>query len=172
MAYVGELGVGSSIYIENQDSQTVITVITASPGQQQQTSHSFSIGHWTTAPSLFQYLQDYIIQLETVQGSRILWVQSGQIRQMEIKPPQHTLKPIALQQMVHMPSPSFSPLPLTMNNMVRSGQPLQMRIGNMNLSMGTTATVTQTSSNNYCSQCGASVATADKFCANCGHRLA
>ncbi|MGR3278444.1 zinc ribbon domain-containing protein [Acaryochloris marina NIES-2412] len=175
MAYVGELGTGSTIYLENQDSQTIITAIAASPGQQQQTSHSFSTGHWTTSPELFRSLQGHIIRLETAQGNYVLLVQNHQIRLIEAMPPRHTLESIPLQQIVHPPTSPIPPMPplqpLTMGNMVMSMQPMQMRMGNMHLSMGTTATATQTTQNNFCSQCGTAVSAQDKFCANCGHRL-
>ncbi|WP_299487574.1 zinc ribbon domain-containing protein [Acaryochloris sp. IP29b_bin.137] len=175
MAYVGELGTGSTLYLESQDSQTIITIVATSPGQQQQASHSFSTGHWTTSPKLFRSLQGHIIQLETAQGSHLLLVQSHQIRPIETMPPRQTLESIPLQQIVQTPipsMPSMQPLqPLTMGNMVMSMQPMQMSMGKMHLSMGTAATVTQTPQNNFCSQCGAAVAAMDKFCANCGHRL-
>lgn len=172
MAYVGELGVGSTIYLENQDSQTIITAVAASPGQQQQTSHSFSTGHWTTSPELFRSLQGYIIRIETAQEAYVLLVQNHQIRPIEAMPPRHTLESVPLQQIVQTPTPSMPSLqPLTMGNMVMGMQPMQMQMGNMHLSMGTTTTVTQASQTNFCSQCGIAVAATDKFCANCGHRL-
>lgn len=175
MAYVGELGAGSTIYLENQDSQTIITAVSASPGQQQQTSHSFSTGHWTTSPELFRSLQGYIIQIETAQRNYVLLVQNYQIRQIEAMPPRHTLTSVPLQQIVQTPTPSIPSMPplqpLTMGNMVMSMQPMQMRMGSMHLSMGTSATVTQTTQTNFCSQCGTALTATDKFCANCGHRL-
>lgn len=175
MAYVGELGTGSTLYLENQDNQTIITTVIAAPGQQQQASHSFSTGHWTTSPELFRSLQGYIIRLETAQKNYVLLMQSHQTRQIEAMPPQHTLERIPLQQIVQTPTPSMPSMPplqpLTMGNMVMGMQPMQMHMGNMHLSMGTATTVTQTSQNNFCSQCGTAVAATDKFCANCGHRL-
>lgn len=175
MAYVGELGVGSTIYLENQDSQTIITAVAASPGQQQQMSHSFSTGHWTTSPELFRSLQGYIIRIETAQETYVLLVQNHQIRSIESMPPRHTLESVPLQQIMQTPTPSMPSMPplqpLTMGNMVMGMQPMQMHMGNMHLSMGTATTVTQASQTNFCSQCGMAVAATDKFCANCGHRL-
>lgn len=175
MAYMGELGAGSSIYIENQDNQTVVTAIASSPGQQQQTSHSFTTGRWSTSPELFHSPLGVVIKLGTTQGNYYLQVQSHRIAQVETMPPRHTLESIPLQQVVQPPIPPIPSMPsmppLEMGNRFMNLQPLQMRMGNMHMSMGTAATVTQTTHNNFCSQCGTAVTATDKFCANCGHRL-
>lgn len=177
MTYVGELGAGSSIYIENQNNQTVVTAVTSLPGQQQQTSHSLTTGRWTTSPELFRSPQGAVIKVETAQGNYYLQVQNHRIGQVEMMPPQHTLKPILLQQVVQAPKttiPPMSPMPsmppLEMGNTFMNMQPMQMRMGNMHMSVGTAST-TSHSSNKFCRQCGTAVEAADKFCANCGHRL-
>jgi len=181
MAYIGELGAGSSIYIENQDNQTIVTAVTSLPGQQQQTSHSLTTGHWTTSPELFRSPECAVIKVGTTQGNYYLQVQSHQISQVEMMPPQHTLKPIPLQQVVQAPKatiPPMSPMPamppLAMDNMFMNMQPMQMRMGNMHMSVGTASTTSHSSTHNrnkFCRQCGTAVEAADKFCANCGHRL-
>lgn len=172
MAYMGELGAGFSIYIENQDNQTIVTAIASSPGQQQQTSHSFTTGRWTTSPELFRSPQGAVIKLRAAQGNYYLQVQSHRIAQVETIPPRQTLESIPLQQVVQPPATPMPPMPpLEMDNMVMNLQPMQMRMGNMHMSMGTASTATHTTQKKFCSQCGTAAATTDKFCANCGHRL-
>ncbi|WP_299405743.1 zinc ribbon domain-containing protein [Acaryochloris sp. IP29b_bin.148] len=175
MAYMGELGAGSSIYIDNQNSQTIVTSIASSPGQQQQASHSFTTGHWTTSPELFRSPQGAIIKLGTAQGNYYLQVQGNRIVQTATIPPQQILESIPLQQVVQPPTTPIPPMPpmpsLEMDNLFMNVQPMQMRMGNMHMSVGTASTATYTTKGNFCSQCGAATAAADKFCANCGHRL-
>ena len=170
MAYIGELGAGVSIYIENQDGQTVVTAVAASPGQQQQTSHSFTTGSWTTSPELFRSVQGTVIKVRTARGDFYLQVLSQQIGQIEAPPPGQTLEPIPLQQVAQTPTTPIPPMP-PMPNMAMSMQPMQMRMGNMHMSMGTASAATSTTQHKFCSQCGTAIETADKFCANCGHSL-
>ncbi len=179
MAYIGELGAGSSIYIENQEHQTIVTAVTSLPGQQQQTSHSLTTGRWTTSPELFRSPQGAVIKVGTAQGNYYLQVQSHRIAQVETIPPQQMLEPIPLQQVVQAPTTTMPPMPsmppLEMGNMFMNMQPMQMHMGNMRMSVGTASTATYSSStsntNKFCRQCGTAVEATDKFCANCGHRL-
>jgi hypothetical protein len=75
--------------------------------------------------------------------------------------------------------------PMQMGNMQMNNQPMEMRLGNMQMRMGeigqpdssvrVTPPVPTTQPGQairkFCSQCGVAVAASDRFCASCGHQL-
>jgi hypothetical protein len=94
------------------------------------------------------------------------------------------------------PRPSMQPMqpmtpmqpmqPMTLGNMTMNTNPMEMRMGNMAMSMGQPAgKVPEThapaasapdssasgAKGKFCSQCGTPVQPSDRFCANCGHGL-
>jgi hypothetical protein len=176
MAYIGELGVGSSIYIDNQDHQTIVTTVASAPGQQQQMSHSLPTGRWTTSPELFHTPQGLVIKLETTQGDRYLHIQSHQVRLVTAEPSPQTLEVIPLQQVAQPPTLSVPPLPPPLHpqdlgTLFMSLPPLQMPLEHLPMGKGITSTATHSLFHHSCSQCGTTVTATDKFCAHCGHRL-
>jgi hypothetical protein len=51
-----------------------------------------------------------------------------------------------------------------------SMQPMEMRMGDMHMSLGTREKEGQ-SAKRFCTQCGAPAQSDDRFCASCGHAL-
>ena len=53
MTYICQLIPGTTFYIDNPEGETVITLVTAKPGQQQQKSSSrLQTGSWTIQPQI------------------------------------------------------------------------------------------------------------------------
>jgi hypothetical protein len=77
MAYLCELGNGQKIYLDNQGNQTVITSVSQSFGQQQQSSNQFTTGKWSSLPQIYQFPNGVIIKLITIQGEYSLQVQGS-----------------------------------------------------------------------------------------------
>ncbi len=179
MAYIHELGGGRRVYLGNQGTQTNVTIITTSPGQQQQSSCSFQTGSWTSPPEFSQSAMGGVIKITTAQGEHFIQVQGASIGMTS-----GTMSPGTFQQMQTASSSSFSSMPsmepmkpmepMKMGDMQMSLDPMEMRMGNMEMRMGSPAVSTNPSApttRRFCSQCGKPVKPGDRFCSNCGHQL-
>ena len=185
MAYVCELGTGQSVYLENQGAQTVVTLISSGPGQQQQASSSFTTGVWTAPPQVFQTPHGMVLKVISEQGERILQIQgtsvsvlgempsvtdSQQLTVQEVTSvPVSPLKPMEPMKMEPMKMEPMKPMNLKMGDMQMNMNPMSMQMGNMELRMGSGAP--EENPKSFCSQCGTSVKPEDRFCSNCGHQL-
>lgn len=174
-AYVGDLGSGQQIYVENLGEQTTVALNQSSAGQQQSQKHSFNTGQWHLPPMLSRTALGWVLQLEAEQGRFFVQLQTGQI-QVSTQPPASTsaevqpLRPVEQEATVRSVEPMqpMQPMqPLKMGNMEMQMNPMQMRMGNMELRMGDS----QKTDRHFCTQCGHAVAQGDRFCAQCGHRL-
>ncbi len=180
MAYVCELGTGQKVYLENQGTQTVVTTLSGSLGQQQQSSSSFTTGIWTLPPEMFQTPNGFVLKISTNQGEHYIQIQGNSMGVMSASPSLGSSQQMQVQQVANASSFSMSPLPpiqpmqpmqpMSMGDMQMSQNPMAMRMGNMAMSMGTPAQPTQ-SIKSFCSQCGAKVGASDRFCSSCGHQL-
>lgn len=178
MAYVCELASGTRIYLTNAEQQTIVTLASSGPGQQQQSSQSFQTGQWMDVPVAYQNASGVVIYLQTHQGDFYMQLQAGSISLMRTVPPVHTMESIPVYP-ASAPSgsmPSMEPMrpmqpmqPMRMGNMQMGMNPMEMRMGDMEMRMGKTAEPVD--DRRFCSQCGASVKVGDRFCASCGHQL-
>jgi hypothetical protein len=200
MAFLCELGSGHNIYLDNQGNQTIITSMIGSPGQQQQSSSSVGTGNWTAPPEMYRTPHGAILKITTAQGEHFIQVQGSSMssmtsapslsgsQQMQMNqvagtpgassiPAMEPMQPIAPMGSMQ-PLPSMQPMqPMKMGNMEMGGSPMEMRMGNMHLSMGSpsvepTVEPTQPKGRRFCSQCGAATQPDDRFCSSCGHKLA
>lgn len=195
MAYVCELSTGRTLYLDNANGQTTVSIASTAPGQQQQATSRFQTGTWTATPEVYLTRDGAVVKLQAEFGSHYIRVQGGSIgvseafslealEQMQMQQvagvPMATpgMQPMApmqpLQPMAPMqPMEPMPPLPpLTMGNMQMSMNPMEMRMGDMELRMGTPASPPpQSMAQRFCSQCGQAVKQEDRFCTNCGHRL-
>lgn len=172
MAYRWDLENHQSVYLDHQAGQTTVTVVVASPGQQQQSSSCFQTGDWTAPPQALQSPSGIVLQLHTAQG--IVWLQvQGQSVYLSQQPASLHAQPLPMQEVDVTPGmaplPPMQPMqPMQMGNMSMSLNPMEMRMGNMEMRMGTSVTPTTTK---FCRQCGASVQPDDRFCSKCGTQL-
>ena len=65
MTYTVNLNRNQQLMIVNQGTQTLITLISSSPGQQQSQSSSVNTGNWTTPPQLYKIASGFILQLNS-----------------------------------------------------------------------------------------------------------
>ncbi len=177
MAYRYTSETGQRILLDNQTTQTIVTVASSQPGQQQQASSSFQTGTWTAPPQAFQTPLGILIKIQTVQGEQHLQIQGGNI---QIGTPaingemSETVQPLAMQPVEPPDSiPEMQPMqpmqPMQMGNMSMSLNPMEMRMGNMELRMDSPKPTP--TAKKFCSQCGTSVKPNDRFCTSCGARL-
>ncbi|UZQ55036.1 zinc ribbon domain-containing protein [Trichothermofontia sichuanensis B231] len=195
MAYGCEIGPGRSVYLDNLGNQTVVTIASSGPGQQQQASNSFTTGVWTQPPQIFQAGEGVVIRISTAQGYQDIQIlgssmsmMSGNfshqgLQQLQVQPVQQPPS-AAMPSMPAMPPmqpmPPMPPMPPMQpmppgGGMQMSLHPMEMRMGNMEMRMGDRAIAAPSASTTvrrFCSQCGAAVQPGDRFCASCGHQLA
>ena len=185
MAYIGNLGAGQQVYIENQGTQTLITLTSQSNSQQQSQSSSFLTGNWTVPPTLFRTPAGFVLRIESSSGQRFVQIQANELSTLQMAPSLADANVISLEQVADTSTSSqqskqFTPLmepmkpmeplpPMKMGDMEMRMNPMEMRMGNMELRMGEKPQAQ--SGSRFCSQCGQSVKDSDRFCSSCGHRL-
>lgn len=199
MAYVCELGAGQRVYLENQGVQTVVTLISSSPGQQQQASSSFATGVWSSPPQVFQTPYGMMLKILSEQGEKTLQIQGSSVSVISGTPSMNNSEQLPVHEVTSLPvSPmpgievmkpmkpmsSMEPMtPMTMSPMepMKPLEPMNLKMGDMQMSMNPMEMrmgnmelrmgASAPNKQNFCSQCGASVKPEDRFCSSCGHQL-
>lgn len=187
VAYVGNLGSGQQVYVENQGTQTIINLISSSSGQQQSQSTSFQTGTWVKPPALFRNPAGFILQIEATEGFRCVRLQANAIGILSDTPSLSNAEVVPLQETAGIPGSSMQPMqpmqpmkplepmkpmePMRMGDMeMRLSPNMEMRMGNMQLRMGSPEEPTA-ATRRFCTQCGKAVSESDRFCSHCGHQL-
>lgn len=191
MAYVCSLGNNQQAYVDNVGTETMLTLSTSTPGQQQQSSNRLSTGAWTAPPQAFSIGSGVVIQLTTTQGPLYLRLQGSQIQLTPSYTMPDQATPLPLNSAPTMPGsttmPPMQPMqpmepmqPMQMGDMQMSMNPMEMRMGDMVMGMGqpakpapnqATGSSQQSGTQKFCTQCGAAVQIGDRFCGSCGHSL-
>lgn len=181
MAYTANLSANQQLYLENQGTQTLITLISSSPGQQQSQSSGLTTGKWTKAPTLFRKELSFILQIDTDRGQYFVQINASGINTLSTAPSFNNAETVPLQEIANSATRSqskieFEPMqpmqpmkPMEMGNMSMSMNPMSMRMGNMSMSIG--EELKSNSTQRFCTQCGHQVQQSDRFCGNCGHQL-
>ncbi|BBD53679.1 hypothetical protein NIES204_09540 [Planktothrix agardhii NIES-204] len=173
MAYVCELGTGQSVYLENQGAQTVVTLISSSPGQQQQASSSFTTGVWSSPPQVFQTPYGLVLKVISEQGERSLQIQGTSVSILGEMPSVTDSQQLTVQEVTRVSVSPLKPMePMKMEPM----KPMNLKMGDMQMNMNPMSMRMGSGSSeenpkSFCSQCGTSVKPEDRFCSNCGHQL-
>lgn len=169
MSYVCELGTGQTLYLDNQKTQTLVTLASGSIGQQQQASSGYRTGTWTTPPQVYRTSEGIVVKITTATGEYNLLIQGSSMSLTGEKLSVENSQQLQTKPVEKMPVRSMESMkpmqPLKMGNMEMNLNTMEMRMGDMELKMGSTKT------RNFCSQCGAKVKPNDRFCASCGHTL-
>lgn len=198
MGYLCELGAGQSVYLENLQHQTLVTIVSSSPGQQQQSSSGIQTGDWTAPPEVFRSTIGFVVKLCTAQGDRFVHIQGSRLSTLNEVPSLAEAQPLQVRQVAHPPTDSRSSMqplpplqpmapmqPMAMGNMQMDRDAMSMQMGNMHMSLNpierSKPHPSQTHASdvaeaadgqrNFCSQCGVAIKSSDRFCASCGHRL-
>ncbi|HEY9894337.1 MAG TPA: zinc ribbon domain-containing protein [Candidatus Sericytochromatia bacterium] len=196
MGYRCEWATGQSVYLENVDDQTRVTLTNSSPGQQQQSSNHVQTGHWTAPPEVWQVAIGLVVKLLTAQGEQFIYIQGNQVSRSQEAPSWGEAQPLpvrvdsmptsAMSPKPAMPSmPPMQPLPpMKMGDMQMDQTAMTMQMGKMRMEMnpikplsepspqtGAEKPPTSAVQRNFCSQCGSTLKPSDRFCAHCGHRL-
>lgn len=200
MSYLCELAEGQRIYLENQGDQTLVTLISNHPGQQQQSSSGFKTGVWSSPPQVFKTRDRIVLKLVSDQTENTLQIQGSNISVSNGTLSVNEAEQIPVHEVTSLPVsplPAMEPMtPMTpmklMEPMIpmkvnpseptKSLEPMNLQMGNMQMSMnpmemrmGNMEMRINSPSANAglsCTQCGASVKSEDRFCSSCGHVLA
>ena len=171
-AYTCELDKGQQIYIENQGSQTVITLTSGGSGQQQSQRNQFETGNWRVPPTVFQTRNGVVLRIEAEQSQRFIQVQANGMSSLDAAPTLSDADVLPLRK-VEMEEASTQSMPemqpMQPMQPMKPMQPMQMRMGNMEMQMGETPQMK--TAKNFCSQCGGKIMGGDRFCSQCGNRL-
>ena len=173
MAYVCELGTGQSVYLENQGAQTVVTLISSGPGQQQQASSSCTTGVWSSPPQVFQTPYGLVLKVISEQGERSLQIQGTSVSILGEMPSVTDSQQLTVQEVTRVSVSPLKPMePMKMEPM----KPMNLKMGDMQMNMNPMSMRMGSGSSeenpkSFCSQCGTSVKPEDRFCSNCGHQL-
>ena len=171
MAYTVNLGGNQQLTIIDRGNQTVITLFSTNPGQQQSQSTSFTTGNWHHPPQLYQVGTGFILQINgdrevfvSLQGNSIKAIASPSLDQAV------SVNLENIPDSTVASNSGFEPMqPLKMGNMSMTMNPMSMQMGNMSLTMGEGKTFPSTK--RFCSQCGQEAKKGDRFCSSCGHQL-
>lgn len=178
MPYVCEFAIGQRLYLDNQGPQTIITVASSQPGQQQQATSRLTTGVWIAPPEILQTPMGLLIKLITDQGEVAVQMQGSSFSMMNSVPSIAHAQTMQMQQVTGMPAerstPPMQPMqpmqPMKMGDMQMDPNSMQMRMGNLEMQMGSPSSP-PISARRFCSQCGGAVKPDDRFCSSCGHRL-
>lgn len=171
MALQGTLSEGRTLFIENNDDQTQITLQSGDTGQQQSQGSGFTTGPWRQAPVLYQAPQGTVLQVEGNERFYFL-IAASTVRSLLEAPALQECEPIPLRETAPTkllppipPLPPMAPMPP-----MKPMAPMEMKMGNMEMKMGA-AQENSDSQKRFCTQCGRQAQTDDKFCARCGQKL-
>lgn len=184
MAYVCELSAGRTLYLDNLEGRTIVTIASKSSGQQQQASSIFQTGDWVATPEVYLTSDGAVVKLQAVQGSHYIRVHGGsigvseafsldalqQMQMQQISGLKPSIPKAAQASEPMQPIPSMPPMqPMTMGEMQMNSNSMQMRMGNMEMQMGENASSQPI--RRFCTQCGSAIQASDRFCTSCGHQL-
>ncbi len=176
MAYTANLGSRQQIMIANQGNQTLITLLSTTPGQQQSQSSGFTTGNWNKPPHLYQTELGFILEINSDNRQHFILIQADTNSISTITAP--FLQNAILVNLQSIPDSNqnrleFEPMqpmqPMKMGNMSMSMNPMSMKMGNMSMSMDETKTPQPTK--RFCTQCGQEAKIGDRFCGSCGNKL-
>ncbi len=176
MAYTVNLNNSQQLTVINQGTQTLITLVSSNPGQQQSQSNSFTTGNWTTPPQLYKTGTGFILHLNGDRGKHFVLIQANSISTIATPALDNAVKvnlediPDATSSPNNMDFEPMQPMqPMKMGKMSMDINQMSMQMGDMSMTMG--GVKTSTSTKHFCSQCGQEAKTSDRFCSSCGHKL-
>jgi len=181
MTYAYDLENGQRLIVQNEGDDTVVALSSGDEGQQQSQSTAFNTGKWSRTPELFSTRGALILRFESKSGVEFIRVRGNQIQSMRSEPDLENAERRKLKKseenVVMKPMEPMKPMkpmepmkPMAPMKPMGSMRPMEMRMGDMNMSMGTRETAREPAKR-FCTQCGKPAQDDDRFCASCGHAL-
>jgi ribosomal protein L37E len=173
MTYAYDLENGQRLIVQNEGDDTVVALSSDDEGQQQSQSTSFNTGKWSKTPELFFTRGALILRLESKSGAEFIRVRGNQIQSMRSEPDLENAEKRKLKKSDEdvVMKPMEPMKPMAPMKPMGSMRPMEMRMGDMQMSMGTREKAAEPAKR-FCTQCGKPVQDDDRYCASCGHALA
>ncbi len=167
---------GTRITLENDGEQTLVHLSSTSPGQQQSQGTGFRTGEWSGEPALYRRGAEFIVRLETASGVQGIHIHGHEIRHSSSAPDVHgadrqTLAPADEESRPAKMQPMKPMEPMRPLEPLKPMRPMEMRMGGMQMKMGSRDEPPAKSEQRFCTQCGRAASPSDRFCAGCGHVL-
>ena len=190
-AYTCDIDKNQHIYIENQDSRTVITLVSGGQGKQQSQGNSFETGNWRVPPTVFRTASGVVLRVEAERNQHFIQVQGNGMTRLDAAPSLSDadvlpLHKVEAEEVSRYSMPDMQPMqpmkpmkpmpPMQIDDMQMQMEPMTMRMGNMEMRMGEplrieTQPEQRQKTRNFCTQCGSKLGVSDRFCSQCGNRI-
>jgi zinc-ribbon domain len=172
MTYAYDLENGQRLIVQNEGDDTVVALSSDDEGQQQSQSTVFNTGKWSKTPELFSSRGALVLRLESKSGVEFIRVRGNQIQSMRSEPDLDNAERRKLKESdENVAMKPIEPMkPMAPMKPMGSMRPMEMRMGDMHMSMGTRERAGEPAKR-FCTQCGKQAQIEDRFCASCGHAL-
>jgi hypothetical protein len=169
MTYAYDLEDGQRFIVQNDGDDTLVALSSEDEGQQQSQSTGFNTGRWSKPPELFRARGNLVLRLESKGNVEFIRVRGNQIQLMRSEPDLKNAERLKLKKSDE--SIAMKPMePMKPFKPLGSMRPMEMRMGDMQMSMGAFEKEAPTAER-FCTHCGKPVKVDDRFCASCGHEL-
>ena len=158
-AYTCDLDNDQQIYIQNQGSQTEISLVSGGQNQRQSQRNSFETGSWRVPPTVFHLANAAVLRIESEQGEYFIQVQANRMSQLNAPPSLSDADVLPLRK-TEAESRDSTPEMKPMEPM-KPMESMQMQMGG----------ALPRPSMRFCPQCGNRVGRGDRFCSYCGSGL-
>ncbi|RMF21280.1 MAG: zinc ribbon domain-containing protein, partial [Cyanobacteria bacterium J083] len=137
MAYAVNLSSNQHLTVTNQGKQTLISLVSITPGQQQSQSSSITTGAWTRPPQLYQTASGLVLQINRDQQQHFILIQGNRINPIAAPTWQNAVE-IELENIPDSTATptylEFEPMqPMQMGNMSMNLDSMSMEMGNMSM---------------------------------------
>ena len=169
MQYMCEFEKGRELSVEEDGDQTLVSISSRDPGQQQSQGTGFTIGRWSSPPEAYRTGKAVIIQLHTTEGDKFLGMEGGRARRLDDQPELSTAERVELTKSSSGSSSRIERMkPMEPMRGMRPMEPMKMEMGSMKMSMGFGE---DSPKGRFCTQCGAALREQDHFCGRCGAKV-
>ena len=141
-AYKCEIDANRQLHLRNEGTVTAVTLLSNSPGQQQQSSNHFTTGQWTAAPALYHLRQGMLIVISAA-STYHLQLQGGQIQMLsgalseQMADQLQQAQPVTLQRDDSAKTVLDAPMqPMQPMQPIRMQNPMSLSMGDMTMTMG------------------------------------
>ncbi|MEA5570600.1 hypothetical protein [Calothrix sp. UHCC 0171] len=104
MAYSCELDTGLKIYLDHQETQTIIATFGCGPGQMEKSHQDFQIGSWTSQPVIFQTPEGAVLNIKTTEDEYYIQIRGRNISLLSEAPSLSSSQQIQVFEVSCMPS--------------------------------------------------------------------
>ncbi|WP_310485451.1 zinc ribbon domain-containing protein [Chamaesiphon sp. VAR_48_metabat_403] len=151
MTYRWKLATGHQLSIDNEGAQTVIAILFDNGEQQQRQSDSFTTGIWLAPPEITLDPTGAIVKITSTSGQSLVRIDGNRIQ---------------ISSDISGDDRTYSQSVSTSSSSTSANAETTVRRENVNVNPSEPV-----NQRKFCTECGTTVKSTDKFCANCGQKL-